>query len=131
MKTIEVVAAIMHRQQAILATQRNYGEFNGLWEFPGGKIDENESNEEALIREIKEELNVDILIDRYFTTIEYDYPNFHLIMDCYLCHLDDYSKINLSVHDNMKWLTRDNIDSINWLPADLPITAQLLKENII
>lgn len=131
MKTIHVAAAIINHNKKILATQRNYGEFNGLWEFPGGKIEPGETKKDALIREIKEELNVDILIERYFTTVEYDYPNFHLIMDCYLCHLDDYSKINLSVHNNMKWLTRNNIDSVDWLPADLPITSQLLTENVI
>lgn len=131
MKTIRVVAAILVNNHSILATKRNYGEFNGLWEFPGGKVEPKESKEQALIREIKEELDIDIKINRYFTTVEYDYPKFHLIMDCYLCHTIDTSAIKLSVHDNMKWLDNNNIDSVQWLPADLPITQQLIKEKII
>ena len=131
MKTIEVVAAVIKKDDKILATQRGYGEFIDGWEFPGGKIEKNESKEEALIREIKEELNADIKVDDYICTIEYDYPNFHLTMHTYFCSLLN-DNIELLYHDKerlehkaMKWLTKDKLDTVNWLKADIEIVNNI------
>lgn len=123
---IEVVAAVIVKNDAILATQRGYGEFKGKWEFPGGKIQDNETKEEALIREIKEELNADINVDKYLTTVEYDYPNFHLIMHTYICSLNNnvefvYHSDNELEHENMVWLDEEDLDLLDWLPADIAI----------
>lgn len=126
MKNVEVVAAIIRDQDKFLATQRGYGEFIGLWEFPGGKVDAGESNEEALIREIKEELNCDIKINKFMLTIEYDYPNFHLIMHCYLCEL--LSAFTLLEHDDYQWLNKDNLMDVNWLEADIEVVNYLLEK---
>ena len=126
LKTIEVVAAVIVKNENILATQRGYGEFKGKWEFPGGKIKEGESKEEALKREIKEELNADITVDKFLTTVEYDYPNFHLIMHAFICTLNDniefvyHNKEELE-HDNMIWLDKEDLDYLDWLPADISI----------
>ena len=126
LKTIEVVAAVIVKNGNILATQRGYGEFKGKWEFPGGKIKEGESKEEALKREIKEELNADINVDKFLTTVEYDYPNFHLIMHAFICTLNDniefvyHNKEELE-HDNMIWLDKEDLDYLDWLPADISI----------
>lgn len=117
MKKIEVVAAIITKGNRIFATQRGYGEFKGGWEFPGGKVEKGESFEVALIREIKEELDADIKIDEFYTTVEYDYPTFHLTMHCYLCNLIS-EEITLLEHEDSKWLTKEELDSLNWLPAD-------------
>lgn len=117
MKKIEVVAAIITKGNSIFATQRGYGEFKGGWEFPGGKVEKGESFEAALIREIKEELDADIKIDEFYTTVEYDYPTFHLTMHCYLCNLIS-EEITLLEHEDSKWLTKEELDSLNWLPAD-------------
>lgn len=117
MKKIEVVAAIITKGNRIFATQRGYGEFKGGWEFPGGKVEKGESFEAALIREIKEELDADITIDEFYTTVEYDYPTFHLTMHCYLCNLIS-EEITLLEHEDSKWLTKEELDSLNWLPAD-------------
>lgn len=117
MKKIEVVAAIITKGNRIFATQRGYGEFKGGWEFPGGKVEKGESFEAALIREIKEELDADIKIDEFYTTVEYDYPTFHLTMHCYLCNLIT-EEITLLEHEDSKWLTKEELDSLNWLPAD-------------
>lgn len=117
MKKIEVVAAIITKGNRIFATQRGYGEFKGGWEFPGGKVEKGESFEAALIREIKEELDADIKIDEFYTTVEYDYPTFHLTMHCYLCNLIS-EEITLLEHEDSKWLTKEELDSLNWLPAD-------------
>lgn len=127
-KVIEVVAAVIVKDNKILATQRGYGEFKGKWEFPGGKIQDNESKEEALKREIKEELNADINVDKYLTTIEYDYPNFHLIMHTYICSLNNnvefvYHNNDELEHDNMVWLDKDDLDLLDWLPADIGIIS--------
>ncbi|RGQ80457.1 DUF523 domain-containing protein [Megamonas rupellensis] len=124
MKSIRVVAAIIKDKDKILATKRSYGEFKGGWEFPGGKIEEGEDKKTALIREIKEELNANIEIDSYFATIDYTYPNFHMIMDCYICNIDDFV-INEEIHDEAKWLTKDELDSVNWLAADEKIVNKL------
>ncbi|KAK8838161.1 hypothetical protein M9Y10_035577 [Tritrichomonas musculus] len=117
MKTIKVAAAIIQHNGKILATQRGYGEFKDGWEFPGGKLEPGENSVEALKREIKEELDTDIEVGDLLDTIEYDYPKFHLSMDCYLCTLKS-NNIVLKEHEASKWLSIDDIDSINWLPAD-------------
>lgn len=124
MKTINVVAAIIKDGDKIFATQRGYGEFKDGWEFPGGKIEENETAEKALIREIKEELNTTIKIEQYFDSVEYDYPNFHLSMKCYICSIVEGELILLE-HESAKWLHKDDIDSVDWLPADLSLIAKL------
>ncbi len=126
MKTIHVVAAIIVKGNKIMIAKRNYGEFNGLYEFPGGKVEPGETKEEALKREIREELEVDIAIDRFFMKATYDYPTFHLDMDCYLCHLLD-ENIVLNDHSEMKWIDH-NDESIEWLPADLQIIEKIKNE---
>lgn len=133
-KIIEVVAAVIEKDNKILATQRGYGEFKGKWEFPGGKLQDNESKEEALKREIKEELNADINVDKYLTTIEYDYPNFHLTMHTYICSLNSdiefvYHDNNELEHDNMVWLDKEYLEFLDWLPADIGIISAYRKEN--
>lgn len=126
LKRIEVVAAIIRDGDRILATQRGYGRWKGWWEFPGGKMQEGESREEALIREMKEEMDAGIVIDQYYTTVEYDYPDFHLTMHCYLCHLaDGYFK--LKEHQDARWLAADTADVLQWLPADEGLVANLFK----
>lgn len=120
MKTIKVVAAVIRKDNFIFATQRGYGEFKDKWEFPGGKIEENETKEEALAREIKEELNASISIDSFIKQIEYDYPSFHLVMDVYFCHLNN-PHIELIEAENAKWLKIEEIYDLDWLPADLEL----------
>lgn len=117
MKFIEVVAAIIHRDGTYFATQRGYGEFEGMWEFPGGKIEPGESPEVALKREIQEELGVDITIEKVLCTTEYDYPSFHLIMHCYLCDIET-GEIELKEHKSALWLTTETLNKVEWLPAD-------------
>lgn len=124
MKTIYVVAAIIKDENKIFATQRGYGEFKGGWEFPGGKIEEGETKEEALIREIKEELDTEIQVGEYVYTVEYDYPNFHLKMDCYFCTILS-GNLTLKEHDDGKWLTKETLDTVDWLPADLGLIDHL------
>jgi 8-oxo-dGTP diphosphatase len=125
-KKIEVVAAVIVKDGHILATQRGYGEFKGKWEFPGGKVHENEFEEEALIREIKEELNADINIIDFLTTVRYSYPTFNLIMHTYICTLNSnvefvYHNDDELEHDNMIWLDKEDLDLLDWLPADIKI----------
>ena len=127
MKKIEVVAAIMHRDGAYFATQRGYGEFESMWEFPGGKIEEGETAEFALKREIQEELGIDITIDNFLCTIEYDYPSFHLTMHCYLCGIK-FGEIELREHKSARWLTTETLDSVKWLPADKEVIDKLNTE---
>ena len=117
MKELYVVAAIIKKDNKILATQRGYGEFEGLWEFPGGKIEEGETKEEALIREIKEELNADIKVDEFALDLEWQYPNFYLYMSCFMCSLE--SDIELLEHMGAKWLSLDDLDSVEWIEADI------------
>ena len=124
MKKIEVVAAILHRDGAYFATQRGYGEFEGMWEFPGGKIEPGESCEVALKREIMEELGVDIAIEKLLCTTEYDYPSFHLTMHCYLCSIAS-GDIELREHKSALWLTSDRLDEVAWLPADKEVIDKL------
>ena len=117
MKQIEVVAAIIYKDGAYFTTQRGYGEFEGMWEFPGGKIELGETHEMALKREIQEELGVDISIEELLCTTNYDYPSFHLTMHCYLCSIAA-GKIELREHKSARWLTTETLDSVEWLPAD-------------
>ena len=124
MKQIEVVAAIIHHDGAYFATQRGYGEFEGMWEFPGGKIEPGESQETALKREIQEELGVDIYIKELLCTTEYDYPTFHLTMHCYLCSVAS-GEIELREHKSAQWLTAETLDTIEWLPADKDVIDKL------
>ena len=125
MKQIEVVAAIIHDDQGrIFCTQRGYGDWKDYWEFPGGKIEPGESPEEALKREIWEELETRIEIERFVTTVEYDYPTFHLTMYCYLCSVESGS-LTLKEHEAARWLPKDQLGSIGWLPADLSIIKNL------
>lgn len=124
MKTINVVAAIIKDEDKIFATQRGYGEFKGGWEFPGGKIEEGETKEEALIREIREELDTEIQVGEHVYTVEYDYPNFHLTMDCYFCSVLS-GNLTLKEHEDGKWLTKETLDSVDWLPADLGLIGHL------
>ena len=132
MDKVEVVAAVIVKDNTILATQRGYGEFKGKWEFPGGKIKINESKEEALIREIKEELNADIKIDKYLTTVEYDYSDFHLTMHTYICSLNSniefvYHNDNELEFDNMVWLDKEDLGNLDWLEADKEIISAYKK----
>ena len=126
-KHIEVVAAIICQDHCVLATQRGYGKWCGWWEFPGGKVQEGESREQALVRELKEEMDAAVHIDRYHSTVDYDYPDFHLAMHCYLCHLTD-GHYRLNEHLDARWLTADTITTLQWLPADRELVETLAKE---
>ena len=124
MKQIEVVAAIICKGEYIFATQRGYGDFKDGWEFPGGKMEPGESPEEALVREIQEELSTTISVDKFLCTVEYDYPKFHLTMHCYLCSLQTEA-LHLNEHEAARWLTKDELDSVDWLPADRVVVEKL------
>ncbi len=126
MKTIEVVAAIIRKEDKILATQRGYGEFAGGWEFPGGKMESGESQKEALVREIWEELKVRIEVQEFVYTVEYDYPTFHLTMHCYFAKVLE-GNIELTEHQDAKWLDRETLMSVEWLPADVDLIKRLIK----
>lgn len=117
MKTVKVVAAIIIHNNCIFATQRGYGEFKDGWEFPGGKIEPGETPQQALTREIKEELDTVIEVGDYLETVEYDYPTFHLSMDCFFCTIKS-GELVLKEHEAAKWLTAETLDSVDWLPAD-------------
>ena len=124
MKRIEVVAAIIVRDHKVFATQRGYGEWKDWWEFPGGKIEEGESPQDALKREILEELNADISVGELLDTIEWDYPTFHLTMHCFVCSLLSES-LHLNEHEASAWLTADTLRSVRWLPADLALLDKI------
>ena len=124
MKVIKVVAAIIIHDGKVFATQRGYGEFKDGWEFPGGKIEQGETSQEALIREIREELDSEIEVGELFDTVEYDYPQFHLSMECFLCKLQK-GKLVLKEHEAAKWLNRELLDSVEWLPADKGLIDKL------
>lgn len=126
MKNIHVSAAIIMKDNKIFVTQRGYGEFKDWWEFPGGKIEEGETPEECLKREIKEELKADINIDKYLCTVEYDYPNFHLKMECFICSLID-GHLELVEAEDAKFITNDQLDNIDFLPDDLLVVKELKK----
>ena len=117
MKTVKVVAAIIIHENKIFATQRGYGEFKDGWEFPGGKIEPGETPQAALVREIKEELDIEIEVKDFLETVEYDYPEFHLSMDCFFCTIKS-GELVLKEHEAAKWLTVETLDSVDWLPAD-------------
>lgn len=124
MKTIEVVAAIIIRDSQVFATQRGYGEFQGWWEFPGGKIESGECPQEALVREIREELDAEIEVGDLLETVEWDYPNFHLTMHCFICSLTSES-MHLNEHEAATWLTKETLHSVKWLPADEGILSKI------
>ena len=128
MKQIEVVAAIIRKGNTIFATQRGYGEFEGMWEFPGGKIETGEAPEAALTREIREELDVEISVGNLLTTVRYDYPSFRLVMHCYWCHI--ISGIpQLLEHKSAQWLTASELYAVEWLPADIEVVS-LIQETL-
>ncbi len=124
MQTVKVVSAIIINNKQILATQRGYGEFKDGWEFPGGKIELGETPQEALEREIKEELDTEIEVGDYLQTVEYDYPSFHLSMYCFFCTIKS-GELVLKEHETAKWLTVENLDSVDWLPADKGLIEQI------
>ena len=130
MKTIEVVAAIIHDAEGrIFATQRGYGDMKDGWEFPGGKMEQGETPEEALEREILEELDTRIQVERLVTTVEYDYPKFHLTMHCYWCSIES-GQLTLKEHEAARWLTIEQINSVDWLPADkVVVDEDILKKD--
>ena len=126
MKQIEVVAAVISKENKVFSTQRGYGEWRDWWEFPGGKMEAGEMPEEALRREIREELSAEICVDEFLCTVEYDYPKFHLTMHCYFCSLLSEA-LHLNEHEAARWLTMDELDSVKWLPADVQV-VEVIKE---
>lgn len=126
MKTVRVVAAIIKKDNKIFASQRGYGELKGGWEFPGGKVEFGETAQEALVREIREELEAEIEVDESIDTIEYDYPTFHLSMECFWCHIKS-GELILKEHEAAKWLTKETLYSVEWLPADITLVEKIEK----
>lgn len=124
MNNIRVVAAVIRNENRIFATQRGYGEYKDGWEFPGGKIEEGETPEQALKREIMEELDTEITVGELIDTIEYDYPNFHLSMDCFWCELVS-GDLTLKEHEAAKWLDKNTLGSVSWLPADITLIDKI------
>lgn len=132
MKIVRVVAAVIKEknengEQSIFATQRGYGDLKGGWEFPGGKIEEGETPQEALVREIKEELETEIVVGELIDTIEYDYPTFHLSMDCFWAEIVSGGLV-LTEHEAARWLTKGELDSVEWLPADITLIGKVQSE---
>ena len=128
MKTIKVVAAIIRKENSVFATQRGYGDYKDWWEFPGGKVEEGETPERALIREIREELDSDIIVEKFLTTVEHDYSKFHLSMDCYWCRVQNGS-LTLLEHEAAKWLPINDLRQVNWLPADVKVVEAIESES--
>lgn len=126
MKTVRVVAAIIIENDKVFATQRGYGEFKDGWEFPGGKIEPGETPEEAIVREIKEELDTEVEVIELLDTVEYDYPNFHLSMGGFICKIKSGDLV-LKEHEAAKWLTKDTLGSVEWLPADMGLVREIEK----
>ena len=127
MKRIEVVAAVIRSEGRVFATQRGYGDFKDWWEFPGGKIEPGETAEEALAREIKEELSAEITVERLLKTVDWDYPAFHLTLHCFLYSLSS-EEMSLNEHEAAKWLDAESIYSVKWLPADEDVLPLIAKE---
>lgn len=127
MKTVYVVAAIIRKDDKVFATQRGYGTQKDGWEFPGGKIEEGETPQAALVREIREELEAEIIVGDHLVTVEHDYPDFHLSMQCFWCELAEESHLKLLEHEAAKWLSMDELDSVDWLPADIKVVEAIRK----
>ena len=125
-KNIHVVAAIIRRDDEVFATQRGYGNYKDWWEFPGGKIEAGETPKQALAREILEELAADISVEDFLTTVEYDYPEFHLSMACYWCSVKE-GHLTLLEHEAARWLPLENLRQVNWLPADVLVIEEIAK----
>ena len=130
MKTIQVVAAIIVKDEKAFATQRGHGKLKGGWEFPGGKIEENETPQQALVREIKEELNTEIEVGPLFDVVEYDYSEFHLTMQCFICSLVQ-GNLELLEHQDAKWVSKNTIDTLDWLPADFGLVEKLKQSEFL
>ena len=126
MKTIRVVAAIIVENGRVFATQRGYGDVKDGWEFPGGKIEAGESPEQALVREIREELDTEIRVERLLRTVEWDYPTFHLSMDCFICKIES-GDLHLREHEAARWLDLEHLNDVDWLPADLQLIPEIAK----
>ena len=124
MKTVRVVAGIIIEDGKVFATQRGYGEFKDGWEFPGGKIEQGETPEEAVVREIMEELDTEVEVKELFDTVEYDYPKFHLSMDCFICKIKKGNLV-LKEHEAAKWLTKEKLGTVEWLPADVTVMGAI------
>ena len=127
MKTIEVVAAIIRKGDKIFATQRGYGDWKDWWEFPGGKMEAGETPEEALVREIWEELDTEITIDKFLHTVDYNYPQFHLTLHCFMCSLKS-QQMHLNEHEAARWLNAEDLQSVQWLPADEELLPLIVQE---
>lgn len=130
MKVVNVVCAIIVHEGKILGTQRGYGDFAGGWEFPGGKVESGELPEDAVRRELKEELDLDVKVGELFDIVEYDYPTFHLSMQCFLCTMGN-REIVLKEHADARWLDRDTVDEVEWLPADEGLIKKLKEEILV
>ena len=126
-KTIRVTAAVIHEDGRIFATQRGYGDYKDWWEFPGGKIEPGESPEECVVREIREELSATVAVERKICTVEWNYPKFHLSMDCFLCRVAE-GELKLLEHEAARWLSRDEADSVHWLPSDVEVLEKLKED---
>ena len=128
MKCIQVVAGLIQDGGKVFATQRGYGDYKDFWEFPGGKMETGETPQQALVRELKEELAIDVSVGGFLCTVEHDYPGFHLTMHCYFCAITGGKSPELLEHEAAQWLGREELDSVNWLPADVKVVAALKKQ---
>ena len=128
MKCIQVVAGLIQDGGKVFATQRGYGDYKDFWEFPGGKMEPGETPQQALVRELKEELAIDVSVGDFLCTVEHDYPEFHLTMHCYFCAITGGKSPELLEHEAAQWLGRDELDTVNWLPADVKVVAALKKQ---